>query len=101
MVYRVVISNEAKREYEEIVRYLVDVLKSPQAARSFLAEFDSQVGLLREQPLIRPLSHLPELAAHGYRSFRIKKYVALYKFEDETVFIAHIFYQSQNYARLV
>lgn len=98
---RIVISHEAKREYEAIIRYLVDVLKNPQAASAFLAEFDYQVDILRQQPLLRPLSHLPELAARGYRSFPIKKYTALYKYEDDTVFIAHIFHQSQNYARLV
>ena len=101
MAYRVVISTEAKREYDEIVHYLVDILKNPRAAQAFLDEFDFQIDLLQEQPLIRSLSHLPELAARGYRSFPIKKYVGLYKFKNDIVYIAHIFHQSQNYARLV
>ena len=101
MGYKIVISKEAKREYEDIVHYLADILKNPQAAQAFLDEFDFQIHLLKEQPLIRSLSHLPELAALGYRSFPIKKYVALYKFEHGTVYIVHVFHQSQNYARLV
>ena len=35
------------------------------------------------------------------RSFPVNNYVCLYKFEHETIYIAHIFHQSQDYARLV
>ncbi len=67
----------------------------------FFAEFEYQLDLLREQPLLRPLSHMQELAARNYRSFPVNNYVCLYKFEHETIYIAHIFHQSQDYARLV
>ena len=68
---------------------------------NFVAEFEYQLDLLREQPLLRPLSHMQELAARNYRSFPVNNYVCLYKFEHETIYIAHIFHQSQDYARLV
>ena len=48
-----------------------------------------------------PLSHMQELAARNYQSFPVNNYVCLYKFEHETIYIAHIFHQSQDYARLV
>ena len=69
--------------------------------RGVVAEFEYQLDLLREQPLLRPLSHMQELAARNYRSFPVNNYVCLYKFEHETIYIAHIFHQSQDYARLV
>ena len=47
------------------------------------------------------LSHIRELAARNYRSFPVNNYVCLYKFEHETIYIAHVFHQSQDYARLV
>lgn len=52
-------------------------------------------------PLMHPLSHLPELAALGYRPIHIKRYAALYKVTNDKIVIAHIFHQTQDYARLV
>lgn len=51
--------------------------------------------------LLRPLSHIRELAARNYRSFTVNKYVCLYKFERDTIYIAHVFHQSQDYGRMV
>ena len=84
MTYNVVILKSARYEYESIVGYLAQILKNPRAAGNFVAEFEYQ-----------------ELAARNYRSFPVNNYVCLYKLEHETIYIAHIFHQSQDYARLV
>ena len=42
MGYRLSIAREAQREYRDIVSYLVNVVKSPQAARHFMTEFDAR-----------------------------------------------------------
>ena len=101
MAYNVVIINSSRFEYVSMVGYLAQILKNPRAAGNFVAEFEYQLDLLREQPLLRPLSHIRELAARNYRSFPVNNYVCLYKFERETIYIAHVFHQSQDYARLV
>lgn len=100
MAYNVVILKSARYEYESIVGYLAQILKN-RAAGNFVTEFEYQLDLLREQPLLRPLSHMQELAARNYRSFPVNNYTCLYKFERETIYIAHVFHQSQDYARLV
>lgn len=101
MAYSRVILREAQREYEGIVRYLAMVLKSPGAASHFIEEFSTQLDRACEFPEAFGLSHLAELAARGYRSFPVQNYLALYKFENEQVIVAHVFHQSQDYARLV
>jgi len=101
MTYNVVILKSARYEYESIVGYLAQILKNPRAAGNFVAEFEYQLDLLREQPLLRPLSHIRELAARNYRSFPVNNYECLYKFGRETIYIAHVYHQSQDYARLV
>lgn len=98
---QVVILAEAQREYEDIVSYLAVTAQSPSAARSFMGEFDRQVELIADYPEIHPLSHLRELAAKGYRAFAVGKYLALYKIDDTSVVISHIFHRSRDYARLV
>lgn len=101
MTYNVVILKSARYEYESIVGYLAQILMNPRAAGNFVAEFEYQLDLLRKQPPVRPLSHIRELAARNYRSFPVNNYVCLYKFERETIYIAHVFHQSQDYAHLI
>lgn len=95
------ILEEAAREYRDIVRYLDTVLGSPDAARSFMDEFDYQLGLVCDMPELYGLSRMKELAVLGYRAMLVKNYVALYKVEGDAVVIAHIFHQSQDYAKLI
>jgi plasmid stabilization system protein ParE len=97
MTYNVVILKSARYEYESIVGYLAQILMNPRAAGNFVAEFEHQLDLLREQPL----SHIRELAARNYQSFPVNNYACLYKFERDTIYIAHVFHQSHDYARLV
>ena len=101
MAYSIAIAAEAMREYEQIVSYLSGTLKSPGAAKGFSEEFMRQVDALRDNPGLHALSRMPELAAKGYRPLFVNTYVALYKIVDDTVVIAHVFHQSQDYARLV
>ena len=101
MAYKRKILKEAAREYRDIVRYLAAVLGSPDAARGFMDEFDYQLRLVCDMPELYGLSRMRELAVLGYRSMLVKNYVALYKIEGDAVVVAHIFHQSQDYAKLV
>lgn len=101
MTYKLVITREAEREYEQIAAYLAKTLGSRQAASHFISSFAEKIELVRQNPKSHPPSHLPELAAQGYRSMAAMRYVALFKIKDGNVFITHIFHQSQDYARLV
>ncbi|MEE0705179.1 MAG: type II toxin-antitoxin system RelE/ParE family toxin [Adlercreutzia sp.] len=101
MAYKKVILKSAQAEYRDIVSYLVEVLKSPQAAIHFMNEFDYQLDLIVETPEMFSLSRMPELAARGYRAAHVNNYLMLYKIQDQNVVVAHIFHQSQDYARLV
>ncbi len=101
MAYKRKILKTAAIEYREIVRYLTTVLVSPEAARSFVDEFESQLDLVCETPEMYALSRMKELAALGYRAMLVKNYVALYKIDDECIVITHVFHQSQDYAKYV
>lgn len=101
MAYRVVILDEAQKEFRCIVAYLADVLGSPRAAARFMDEFDHQLGLVRDNPEIHSPSRMPELAARGYRPMLVNTYIALYKVGGDAIVVAHVFHQSQDYARLV
>lgn len=100
MSYNVVVLEGAQLDIREIIDYMVNVLKSPKAASGFLDEFDRQVDLLKSNPALFAVSPIPELVAKDYRTAHIKNYLMLNAVREETVFIAHVFHQTQDYARL-
>lgn len=101
MAYRHVLLRSAQEEYVEIIDYLAGALDSPQAAANFADEFDRQIGIVCDNPLIYAPSRMPELAKLGYRTAHVNRYVFLYKTEGDLVVVAHIFHQTQDYARIV
>ena len=95
------ITKTAQLEYLSIVNYLEGALGSSQAAHNFKQEFRVQMMQLRDMPELFSVSAMPELAAKGYRIVHINNYLAVYKLKGDTVYVAHVFHQSQNYARYV
>lgn len=101
MAYKVLLLKEAQREYRSILDFLVNVAKSPQAATSFADEVEHQVALIAGTPELYELSRFPVLSARGFRTCLVKNYVMLYTVREGSVFIVHIFHQSQDYAKFV
>jgi len=95
------LTKQAALEYEKIVEYLSIKLKSAQAAGNFEKEFLRLIDLACVQPEVFPLSQHPHLAKLGYRKLLINRYIALYTYRDNTIIVAHIFHQTQDYTRLV
>lgn len=91
----------AAEEFESIVNYLLAISDGPSAALSFVDEFERKMGLICDNPFLYGPSRMPELSALGYRAALINSYIALYFYRDGAVFVAHIFHQRQDYARLV
>lgn len=91
----------AQRDFDAILGYLLAISDGPSAARGFVAEYEKQVSLICENPELYGFSRMPELAELGYRAVPVNNYVALYSFRNDTVFVAHIFHQRQDYTRLV
>ncbi len=101
MAYELVLLPRAQHDFDEIVQYLAIDLASPQAAGRFIDEFEKKAGLVCENPCLYPLSRIPEISARGYRSMPVLRYVALYSARENLIVVAHIFHQSQDYARFV
>lgn len=101
MAYDVILADEAERDRDLIVGYLLYQLKSPQAAGNFLDSLEKVTEQLEHNPLLYAVSGEPRLASLGYRIYPFMRYVALYRIKDEgEVWIGRIFHASQDYARL-
>ncbi|OUN44612.1 type II toxin-antitoxin system RelE/ParE family toxin [Enorma massiliensis] len=101
MAYKLEILESARRDEEDIVRYLARDAGSPAAALKFMDELDARAHSIQLSPFSRPLCLDASLAEAGYRSFAIMSYVVLYLVKEDTVYIARIFHQRQDYAGYV
>lgn len=99
MVYKSRILESARHELENIVSYLAEYSKD--AARSFLDAYESQLDPICSSTVSYGLSRMPELALLGYHTALVGDYLFLYYIENDTVIVAHLFHQRQNYTTLV
>lgn len=99
MACKVTVSPTALQELSDIVGYLSEV--SVPAAKTFMASFIEMLDNIGSELIEYRMARIPKLAAKGYRIALFDHYVLLYKKEGDTAFIAHVFHQSRNYAKLV
>ena len=99
MAYSIRILPSAEQEVEEIVEYLLT--HGPNTARAFTTAYRRQLELLASGTVDYDLANLPELAQLGYHTCHVNSYLMLYYYEETSVVIAHVFHQSQDYAKLV
>ena len=101
MACKYVFLESAKAEIEETAAYLLAETGSGKAAANFIGVIQRAIDITCEFPAMHAVSRLPELAELGYRTIFAGNYVLLYTFEEDTIYIAHVFHQRQDYARLV
>lgn len=101
MDFKVEVTRTAHNDLSRAVAYLAGVLQSPQAARTLLLKFQVCTERLEHMPASLPLCTDAHLAARGYHKMRCKDYLLLFRIEQGTVYVMHLFHQTQNYAALV
>ena len=103
MAFEVRLTLPAAHDRENIVAYLLDELRSRQAAESFLACFDERVEQIATLPESCPLCRVESLARRGYRSALVGRYVFVYSIDEQsqTIDILRVFHGSQDYVHLL
>lgn len=99
MAYRPRILPSAQAELDSIISYLLSF--GPNTAKAITLEYRKQLELLSLGVVDYGLAKHPELAALGYHACLVNSYIMLYYYEGGFVVIAHLFHQSQDYAKLV
>ena len=104
MVYKVRVTDKAKTDLDEIIRYITEKLSNVTAAANLLADFVKQKTNLQNSPYMYPLCNDIRLQKKGCHRFLFyKNYLALYSIDDKKkiVHILHIFYAKRDYAKSV
>ena len=102
-MYKVVISELAQTDLDEIVQYMIFQLLNPAAATRFLDEVEACYQHLQTNPLIYARSNDVRLRQAGYRKAVIKHYVLMFKVNEasQTVTVYRIFYGARDYDKLL
>lgn len=101
MGYSVVFARAAQRDRDAVVEYLVRVLGNSGAAGRFLDELDAIIANLSVDPCMYEAVQEQRLRRQGYRKALFMNYVAVFRASGDVVYIARIFHQKQDYARLL
>lgn len=101
MAFDCIVLESAQEEVGDIVEYLLAVSDGPSAARSFLDSFEPLLREVGENPSLRALSRMPEIAALGYRAAFVGRYAVLCFERDGRAFVAHVLHRRRDCARLV
>lgn len=101
MTCEVVVAKRARDDLDAALLYLKQSLFVPDAAERLLDAFAKFIDAVAEFPLMYPVSDEPRLSSRGYRKALLENYIALYEVSEQTVYVLHLFHQSQDYAALV
>lgn len=102
-MYKLIVSELAHQDLDNIVSYIAIQLANPAAASEFLDEVEKCYGYLKDNPGMYEVCRNMRLEKEGYRRAVIKNYVVVYKTNEEakTVFILRFFYGAQDYIKLL
>lgn len=101
MDYRLIISERADEQLDNIIRYVADESQNQSAAAAILNDISAAYSKLSYMADSFAVCEDPYLASRGYRKYRLAdhNYVILYFVDKETVYIAGIFHMREDYVR--
>jgi plasmid stabilization system protein ParE len=102
-MYKLVVTELADGDLDNIVAYITGQLANPTAVRRFLDEIESCYTNLKRSPLMYELARDGRLAAKGYRRVIIGSYIMLYMVDKVkmTVTVYRYFYGPRDYTKLI
>ena len=101
MTYKIVPAEPFEQEYDKIIRYLVEDLGSPDAARSLLNSMEEVRQSLADNPLLHAVSRKRIPESLELRECLVRNYVVVYRVANDVVFLEHIFHQRQDFENLL
>nr|QGT51086.1 hypothetical protein Firmicute1046_1620 [uncultured Firmicutes bacterium] len=103
MKYDVIVSDEAHNDIDNVLNYIVNLLKNPIAAKNLLGKIEESYVDLADNPFMYAHCHNSRLHNDGYRKVVINNYVLIYRIDEAKnfVYVVRFFYGRQNYIELI
>ncbi|MBQ1192736.1 MAG: type II toxin-antitoxin system RelE/ParE family toxin [Lachnospiraceae bacterium] len=99
MQYSVEISELAEKQYDDILSYIANQLKNPQAVKNVIDDFDSTVNRLEKLADKFGFCKSERLKVLGLHKIRFEKhrYLFLYRIDGQQVVIEGMYHELQDY----
>lgn len=103
MKYKIEITQEAERDFENIFTYISETLCNRKAAISMISLLDKNIRVLKDMPNSYPTAKDTYLKKMGIRFFAVKNYIVFYTVDDEEgkVYIVRILYGRRNWLKIL
>lgn len=103
MLYNVEISELAEEQYDNILDYLANEKKNPQAVNGVIDDFDYAVEQLERIPDTFGYCQDVRLREMGFHKlhFRSHKYLFVYRIKGSTVIIEGMYHELQDYENAI
>lgn len=103
MACKIVVTEDAERDIDGIIRYIISEFKNPSAAIAFLDNVEECYRNIESNPRMYALCHDERLFAMGYRKAAAANYLVLYKVtkDNSTAVIARVIYGGRNYSEML
>lgn len=101
MKYKLIITKDAQSELEAIADYISESLSNPSAAARLLDRIKQHYNTLSDNPLIYQVCDSISSGEKEYRKIVINNYILIFRVENNTVYILHIFYGRRDYFNLL
>lgn len=100
---KMLINAPARSDLESIDSYLRREKCNPQAADHFSTEVRDAYDAVFGNPLAFRLCPDRHLAARGYRSMRVMRYIMLFRYDEQTdvIHIIRFLHELQDYANIL
>lgn len=103
MAYKIVVSQRANEQMEEIIVYIITKLQNKQAAKAVYDDIMNAYDKLEYMAGAMAICEDPYLAAKGYRRLALEHhdYVLLYQMDGSTVYVNGIFHMLEDYRKKI
>ena len=91
----------AQKDLQDIVKYILENLKSPKDAMGFIETLDESILRLKQYPYSCTLYQSKEPLESEYRFLPVKNYLVFYVVAENTVEIHRIIYAKMNLVKLI
>ncbi|MDR0457334.1 MAG: type II toxin-antitoxin system RelE/ParE family toxin [Treponema sp.] len=88
-------------DLKDTVRYIADMLESPQAAENFISKIDKAILKIADNPFRCHLYTSPEKLKYVYRVLQVDNYSLFYAVENEKIEIHRIIYSRRDITRIL
>ena len=96
---RMLFTEKAEREINDIIDYIAINLSNPKAAHDLYKEFENIIETISSFPLSCPVSELPFYCE--LRKAYFGNYILFYEFINDTITVISILYATRNYRDLL